>query len=34
MQKKADYLRLTLIQEHGGVWMDINTMLVGDMGWL
>lgn len=32
--KKADILRLFLIKEHGGVWMDINTMLIGDMKWL
>jgi hypothetical protein len=34
MQFEADLLRLRLIQEHGGIWMDITEVLQGGFDWL
>lgn len=33
-QTKADLLRLYLLKEHGGVWLDISIILKENLNWL
>jgi hypothetical protein len=32
--RQADWLRLQLLQRHGGIWMDASTLLTSDLGWV
>lgn len=31
---RADLIRLFILQEHGGVWIDANSILLEDMSWI
>jgi GR25 family glycosyltransferase involved in LPS biosynthesis len=33
-QRQADWIRLFLLKEHGGIWMDSSTMLTESFNWL
>jgi hypothetical protein len=30
----ADILRIFLIHEHGGMWIDANSFFLGDLSWM
>jgi len=30
----ADVLRILLIYEHGGMWIDANSFLLGELNWI
>jgi hypothetical protein len=32
--RQADWLRLQLLQRHGGIWMDASTLLTSDLDWV
>jgi mannosyltransferase OCH1-like enzyme len=33
-QLKSDYIRLCLLEEHGGIYLDLTTIFYDDLTWL